>query len=106
MTEATERARTTPPEVRERSHAPSTDKIIEDLDQLLIDVKSWPNGDINWSEKARIYNIRTKDQDLTPPNGGQIIKSFFQRKEVDFSLFEQITAANQHNPQDKVKGIQ
>ena len=105
MTEATERARTTPPKVRERSHAPSTDNIIGDLDQLLIDVNSWPNGDINWSEKARIYNIRAKGQDMTPPNGGQIIKSFLQRKEVDLSRFEQITAANQRNPQDKVKGI-
>ena len=105
MTEATERARTTPPKVSERSHAPSTDNIVGDVDQLLIDVKSWPNGAINWSEKARIYNITTKGQDSTPPNGGQIIKSFLQRKEVDLSRFEYITAANQHNPQDKVKGI-
>ena len=36
MTKATERARTTPPKVRERCHAPSTDNIIGDLDQLLI----------------------------------------------------------------------
>ena len=105
MTETTKRARTTPPKVRERSHAPSTDNIVGDLDQLLIDVKSWPNSVINWSEKARIYSIRTKGQDSTPPNRGQIIKSFLERKEVDFSRFEQVTSANQHNPQGKVKGI-
>jgi len=108
MTEATERASKTPPKVRERSHAPSADNIGGDLDQLLIDVKSWPNGPINWSEKARIYNIhvRTKGQDSTTPNGGQMIKSFLQRKEVDLSRFQHITGtANQHNPQDKAKGI-
>jgi len=43
MTEVTERAGATPPRVRERSHAPSTDNIGGELDQLLIDVKSWPN---------------------------------------------------------------
>ena len=104
-TEATDRARTTLQKVRERLHAPSTDNIEGDFDQLLIDVKSWPNGAINCSEKARIYNIRTKGQDLTPRNGGQIIKSFLQRKEVDLSRFEQITAADKHSPQNKVKGI-
>ena len=65
--EATERARTTPPKVKERSHVPTTDNITGDLDQLLKDVKSWPYGTINWSEKARMYNITTKGQDSTPP---------------------------------------
>lgn len=65
--QAAERARTTPPKIKERSHAPALGQITGDLDQLLADVKSWPNGTINWSEKARIYNIRTKGQDSSPP---------------------------------------
>ena len=105
IAQATERARTTPPKVKERSHGPATDNIIGDLDQLLTDVKSWPNGTINWSEKARMYNIRTKDQDTTPPNGGQMIKSFLQWKEVNLARFEPTTAAIQNDPQGKLKGI-
>ena len=104
IAEASERAKTTPPKVKERSHAPSTENIIGDLDQLLTDVKFWPNGTINWSEKAKLYQIRTKGQDSTPPNGGQMIKVFLQRKEVDLARFTPTTAANQNDSQGKHKG--
>ena len=103
--EATERARTTPPKVKERSHVPTTDNIIGDLDQLLKDVKSWPCGTINWSEKARMYNIRAKGQDSTPPNGGQMIKSFLARQEVNITHFEATANVNQNDTQGKLKGI-
>ena len=101
IAEATERARTTPPKIKERSHVPTTENIIGDLDQLLIDVKSWPNGTINWSEKARMYNIRTKGQESTPPNGGQMIKSYLERNGVDVTCFEAADIANQTGSQKK-----
>ena len=44
IAEATERARTPPTKTRERPHVPGTESITGDLDQLLIDAKSWPNG--------------------------------------------------------------
>lgn len=86
--EAKERARKTPPKVKERSHTASAENIDGELDQLLADVESWPDGTINWSEKARIYKIRTKGTHSTPGNGGQIIKSFLQSKQIDIARFE------------------
>ena len=81
--EATERARVTPSKVKERTHVPTSDNIIKKLDQLLEDINTWSSGLVNWSEKARLYKIRTTGRDSTPPppppppNGGQMIKSFF-----------------------------
>ena len=84
----------TPPKVKERTHVPASDNIIGTLDQLLEDIKSWPSGPVNWSEKARLYKIRTTGQDSTLPNGGQMIKSFLQHRGVDIS----------HLGQGKTKG--
>lgn len=94
LAEATERARVTTPKVKERTHVPASDNIIGTLDQLLEDIKTWPSGPVNWSEKARLYKIRTTGQDSTPPNGGQMIKSFLQHRGVDIS----------HLGQGKTKG--
>ena len=60
--EAIKRARIKPPKIKERSHVPITDNIIGDLNQLLIDVKSWPNGTINWSEKQECTTSEQKDK--------------------------------------------
>lgn len=57
-----------------------------ELDQLLADVESWRDGPPNWSEKARMYNIKTKGSDTTPANGGQ--QAFLKSKEVNTSRFE------------------
>ena len=76
--EAKERAKTTPPKVRERSHSASPANIEGKLDQLLADVESWPDGPPNWSEKARMYNIKTKGSDSAPGNGGQLVKAFLK----------------------------
>ena len=76
--EAKERAKTTPPKVRERSHTASPANIEGKLDQLLADVESWPDGPPNWSEKARMYNIKTKGSASTTGNGGQLVKAFLQ----------------------------
>lgn len=57
-----------------------------ELDQLLADVESRLDGPPNWSEKARMYNIKTKGSDATPANGGQ--QAFLKSKEVDISRFE------------------
>lgn len=57
-----------------------------ELDQLLADVESRLDGPPNWSEKARMYNIKTKGSDATPANRGQ--QAFLKSKEVDISRFE------------------
>lgn len=57
-----------------------------ELDQLLAGGESWPDGAPNWSEKTRMYNIKTKDSDATPANGGQ--QAFLKSKEVYISRFE------------------
>ena len=35
-----------------------------------------------------MYNIKTKRSDLTPGNGGQLIKAFLKSKEVNIARFE------------------
>ena len=74
--------------MRERPHTASVYKIEGELDQLLADVESWPDGPPNWSEKARKYNIKTKGSDSTPANGRQLVKAFLKSKEVDITRFE------------------
>ena len=101
IAEATERVRTTPPKIQERAHVPTTKNITGDLDQLLTDVKSWPDGAINWSEKARMYHIRTKGQDSTPANGVQMIKSYLERNGVDTTCFEATAIVNQTDSQSR-----
>lgn len=97
LDEARERAIKTSPKERERSHIPALGNIIGDIDQLLIDVKSWPHGPVNWSEQARKYNIRHKGQDSSPSNTGQILKSFLQNTQgVNMAKFT--------NTQDGTKG--
>ena len=68
------------------------------------DVRSW-HGNINWSEKARLYKIRSKDQDMTPPNAGQMLISFLQSKDVDMSHINSSTQGNENDPQNKFQGI-
>lgn len=41
-----------------------------DTEQLLENVKAWPDEKINWFQKAGTYQIRTKGQESTPANGG------------------------------------
>jgi len=77
IAEATKRARTTPPKKQKRSHSTSVENIVGELDQLLEDVNEW-KGKINWSVKAKEYKIRSKGQDVTPRNGGQMLQSFFK----------------------------
>lgn len=87
--EAAERTRVSPPQKRNRSHTPAAKNIEGDLEQLLADVQSWPETTtINWSEKARDYNIRVKDADQVPKNGGQILKAFLTEKGVDLARFQ------------------
>lgn len=31
------------------------------FDQLLQDIKDWPHQPVNWSEKARIYQIKKRE---------------------------------------------
>ena len=81
--EAEERAKTTPPKVRERSHTAWADNT-----EGKLDVESWPDAPPNWSAKARMYNIKTKGSDLTPGNGGQLIKAFWKSKEVNIARSE------------------
>ena len=85
---------------KERSHIPALENIVGSIGQLLIDINLWPHGQVNWSEKARTYNIRYKGQDSTPPNGGQILKTLLQNTPgIDMANFEKLPN------QDVQKGI-
>lgn len=48
--EALERTKKTPPKVKDRLHTPLVQNIEGDTEQLLEDVKSWPDEKINWSD--------------------------------------------------------
>lgn len=72
------------------------------LQQLLEEVESWPDGKVNWSEKARAYKIRTKGQESTPANGGQMVKEFLQSKGVNIDRFE--PSANNYSNQEGCSG--
>ena len=100
--EAQERAKKTPPKVKERLHTPLTENIDGNLQQLLAEVDSWPDGKVNWSEKARSYKIRTKGQESTPANGGQLIKFFLQSKGVNITRFE--PRADNDNQEGRSRG--
>lgn len=97
--EAAERTRTSPPQKRNRSHTPATNNIEGDLEQLLRDVQSWPETTVNWSEKARDYNIRVKGADQVPKNGGQIVKSILTAKGADLARFQADDGIMQQNVQ-------
>ena len=101
--EAMERVKKTSPKVKERLHTPLVQHIEGDAEQLLEDVKSWPDGEINWSEKATTYKIRTKGQESTPANGGQMIKEFLMSKGVAIARFKP-SAENDSDQEGCTKG--
>ena len=85
--EAAERTRESLPQKRNRPHTPAIENIDGNLEQLLNDIESWPDT-INWSEKAKDYNIRKKGADKVPTNGGQILKKFLAAKGIDLARFQ------------------
>ena len=102
--EAKERSKKTPPKVRERLHTPLVENIDGDLEQMLAEVESWPDGKVNWSEKARTYNICTKGQESIPANGGQMLKEFLKSKGVNIARFEHSEDADDSNQEECAKG--
>lgn len=85
--EARKRQEKTPPNSRIRSHCPS--KIEGDLEKLMEDVPSWQPEPINWSEKAREYNIKGENCSPNPPNAGQLLKEYLRSEGVNIEIFEQ-----------------
>ena len=55
---------------QKKSHVPSA--VDGNLDQLMLVVNDWKT--VNWSEKAREYQIRRKGASVPPPNAGQVLK--------------------------------
>lgn len=49
---------------KRRSHIPAI--INGDLEKLLEDIPNCPHEPVNWSEKARIYNIHGASSDTLP----------------------------------------
>ena len=62
------------PKRQERSNVPST--VDGNLEQLMLDVNDWKT--VNWSEKAREYQIRRKWASFPPPNAGQVLKEYLK----------------------------
>lgn len=86
--EAKERTEKTPPN-RKRSHI--CREIEGDLEQLVIDARSWPPGkQVVWSEVAKKYKIKGVKHTASPPNAGQIAKEYLLSKGVDVSQFSPI----------------
>ena len=73
------------PKQQKRSHVPST--VDGNLVQLMLDVKDWKT--VNWSEKAREYQIRRKGASVPPPNAGQVLKEYLKSQGVNTDTFDQ-----------------
>lgn len=75
---------------REKSHVPSIGNIVGDLDKVKNEVQQWPKDNVNWSEKAKEYNIGVKSGNkiATPQNAGQILKEYLKENGIDISQFE------------------
>ena len=73
------------PKRQKRSHTPRS--ISGNLDQLMADVKQWK--EVNWSAKARQYNICKEGESTPPPNAGQLLKEYLKKKGVSTEAFNQ-----------------
>ena len=62
------------------------------MEQLLADVGSWPETAVNWSEKAREYNINRKGEHQFSRNGGQIVKALLTANGVDLARRQMMEA--------------
>ena len=73
------------PKRQKRSHVPST--VDGNLEQLMLDVNDWKT--VNWSEKAKEYQIRRKGANVPPPNAGQVLKEYLKSWGVNTNTFDQ-----------------
>ena len=73
------------PKRQKRSHGPNS--IDGNLQQLKQDVKQWKT--VNWSEKAKEYQIRRQGARVSPPNAGQVLKEYLKSQGVDTEAFDQ-----------------
>ena len=58
------------------------------------DVTTWPfykdaQTAINWSKKAKEYNVRKVGAQASPPNAGQLLKEYLKSKGIDVAQYEQ-----------------
>lgn len=79
-------------EGKKKSHIPQ--HIVGNIEQLMIDVETWPlftdnQKAINWSQKAREYNIRKKGAEESPPNAGQLLKEYLKSREINVAQYEE-----------------
>ena len=74
-------------EDKEKSHSPKY--ITGDLEELLHDFKQWtPGTPVNWTAKAKEYNIRKRGSQDTPKNAGQILKAYLKNQGHDITPFD------------------
>ena len=62
------------PKQQKRSHILST--VDGNLEQPMLDVNDWKT--LNWSEKAKEYQMRRKGASVPPPNAGQVLKEYLK----------------------------
>ena len=53
----------------------------------MLDVNDWKT--VNWSEKAKEYQIRKKGASVPPPNAGQVLKEYLKSWGVNTNTFDQ-----------------
>ena len=73
------------PKQQKRWHIPST--VDGNLEQLMLDVNDWKT--VNWSEKAKEYQIRRKGASVPSPNAGQVLKEYLKSWGVNPDTFDQ-----------------
>jgi len=69
-----------------KTHVPTL--IAGNLEQLQEDMQNWPEGKVNWSAKAKFYEIRKQGSHLSPPNAGQLLKEYLKSQGVNIGKFE------------------
>ena len=74
-------------EKKVKSHSPKY--IAGDLEELLDDFHTWtPGKPINWTAKARQFNIKKKGGQDTPQNAGQLLKTYLKNQGLNITPFE------------------
>lgn len=79
--------RVTEAEHKEKRHSPKA--IAGDLEELVNDFHTWtPGTPVNWTAKARQFNINKTGGDKIPKNVGQILKDYLKDQGLDITPFE------------------
>lgn len=73
--------------IETKYHVPTS--INGDFDLLKEDIKTWNAGTpVNFSNKARAFNIRKRGAEKSPENAGQLLKEHLKKEGINIADFE------------------